>query len=223
MSRITRLKAALPILGLAACAAFSSAVPSAFAAGERAVVHSGQDAGERKDSYALVRQGESGSSMHTHSGDRKSIEAVRRSIDGDFLWFRDGGKAYVVQDREVLAKVDAAWAPLNRLGERMDGYGRQMDEHGKRMAALGKQMDEAAASLVRGRETDRKTQGAEASMEEIGKRMNEAGKPMDALGKQMNLLGKQMERESRTADKAVRALIREAMAKGLASPAPAQG
>jgi hypothetical protein len=53
--------------------------------------------------------------------------------------------------------------------------------------------------------------------------MNEAGKPMDALGKQMDVLGKQMDRESKAADKAMRGLIRDAMAKGLAQQAPQQG
>jgi deferrochelatase/peroxidase EfeB len=62
-----------------------------------------------------------------------------------------------------------------------------------------------------------------ASMEEIGGRMKEAGKPMEALGKKMDVLGKEMERESHTADATTRELIRDAQAKGLARPAPAQG
>jgi hypothetical protein len=57
-------------------------------------------------------------------------------------------------------------------------------------------------------------------MHAIERRMNDAGKPMDALGKQMDALGKRMDAESRTADKTVRALIREALDKGLAQPAP---
>jgi hypothetical protein len=57
-------------------------------------------------------------------------------------------------------------------------------------------------------------------MDEIGRRMDDAGKPMDALGKQMDALGQQMEREGERANAAVRALIRDAMARGLARPAP---
>jgi hypothetical protein len=50
-------------------------------------------------------------------------------------------------------------------------------------------------------------------MDEIGKRMNEAGKPMDELGKKMEALGKQMEQESDAADRTVRGLIRDALAR----------
>jgi hypothetical protein len=53
--------------------------------------------------------------------------------------------------------------------------------------------------------------------------MNEAGKPMDELGKKMDVLGKQMDRESKTAEKTMRGLIRDAMARGLARQAPEQG
>jgi hypothetical protein len=53
--------------------------------------------------------------------------------------------------------------------------------------------------------------------------MEEAGKPMHVLGEQMGMLGKEMERESKVADKTVRALIRDARAKGLARPAPVAG
>jgi hypothetical protein len=49
--------------------------------------------------------------------------------------------------------------------------------------------------------------------------MDDAGKPMDSIGRQMKTLGSQMKQESETADKTVRALIRDAMARGLARPA----
>ena len=50
--------------------------------------------------------------------------------------------------------------------------------------------------------------------------MDGYGKEMDQHGKVMEQLGKQMEQEHHAADKVVRGLIQEAMAKGLASPAP---
>jgi hypothetical protein len=53
--------------------------------------------------------------------------------------------------------------------------------------------------------------------------MKEASEPMDELGKKMEVLGKQMDRESKVADKAMRGIIRDAMAKGLAQQAPNQG
>jgi hypothetical protein len=217
MSRTRHLidpKVALTILGLAASAAFYThdAVAEVTRGPEHALVrqHS-HTRGNPDAAYALVRDTDRGTNMSGDSASWKDIEVAKRSISGDFLWFRDGGKAYVVQDPQVVAKARAAWAPVDRLGVQMDGYGKQMEQHGKAMEALGKEMGSAAARM------------RFASMEEIGGRMKEAGKPMEALGKKMDVLGKEMERESHTADATTRELIRDAQAKGLARQAPAQG
>lgn len=288
MSRIKRLvrpeaepfqwKLALPILALALSAgAYAQAGPAADgpAAHPRTVSHPAVPT-ERGEPYAIVREGDHGTSMTGDSADWSAVKRLRKQIDGDFLWFRDGGKTYIVQDAGVLARARAAWEPVERLGKEMDGYGREMDKHGKAMDALGKEMTRAAAGMKpdetkihaierrmnevgsrmgdvgsrmasaddAGRaRLDREMadlnrqmaelnqqmaaatqsdgqRAAQRSMDEIGHRMNDAGKPMDALGKQMDALGKRMDAESRTADKTVRALIREALEKGLAQPAP---
>jgi hypothetical protein len=57
-------------------------------------------------------------------------------------------------------------------------------------------------------------------MEALGAQMEEAGKPMEALGKQMEGIGAQMDAVSKQAERETLRLIDEAMAKGLASPAP---
>jgi beta-lactamase regulating signal transducer with metallopeptidase domain/predicted nucleic acid-binding Zn-ribbon protein len=292
MSRIKRLvrpqaepsfswKLALPALGLALTAAIhahagnAQTAPSAQAKGpaHRVTIQAG-----REDAYALVSAGEDGVNMTGNNADWSSIKQLKRSIKGEFLWFREGGKSWIVQDPDTLAKARAAWAPLNRLGEQMDAYGKEMDQHGKAMDALGKEMEQAASGMQadqpRVRELQRKMdelgrqmgalgqqmgrasdgererlarkmdslsqrmnelgeqmsaahegegqRRARASMDDVGRRMNEAGKPMDALGKKMDVLGKQMEQEGKVAEKTVRGLIRDAMAKGLAQQAPGQ-
>jgi len=296
-------KLAVPILGLALSAAFYSHTDTAHAAASPAqaagqapaapaqpavqaspahpaakTVH--RTHGKSADNaYALVSGTDRGANMSGGSQDWKEVEAVKRAIDGDFLWFRDGGKTWVVQDPAVLARASAAWEPVDRLGKQMEAYGAEMEKHGDRMDALGKEMEKAADSfkpdegkvreferkmeelsrqmaalggkmdtasdeeqdrigremgrigkqmdeLGRKFEQEQNAQGrrlARASMEEIGRRMNEAGKPMNELGKKMDALGKQMEQESRAAEKIVRELIRDAVARGLARPAPAQG
>jgi beta-lactamase regulating signal transducer with metallopeptidase domain len=286
MNRIKRLvrpeseplnwKMALPILGLAAaCAAFyvnAQTAPSSPKE-ERLSGH-----GTSEPAYALVRPGGRGTIGNGNDADWKDIAAAKRAIPGGFLWFRQDGKGYVVRDAGVVAKVIDAWAPVERLGDEMDGYGRQMDRHGKAMEALGRQMEKAAEGVGQpdhkfdrmahqqerlGRQIEklgRQMESADAErrdslhreidqlaeqmrevgrqmaaqaeamrangermqpMEDVGRQMKEAGKPMDALGKKMEVLGKQIDAEARTAEKTVRAVIREALAKGLAAPAPA--
>lgn len=237
-----------------------------------------RSAGRRHDeSFALVSGTEHNLSASGDVSDWADIRQLRRSIDGEFLWFRADGKSWVVQDPKVLAQVHAAYAPMERLGRQMEGYGKEMDRHGKAMDALGKDMSRSAADIrpdqarlhdLQSRMNDlgrqmgdlgrqiaqaqddgerqrlqtrmnrlsaqmntlgtQMSEAADAAaqraasrkMDEIGRRMDEAGKPMDALGKQMDALGKQMEREGERANTAVRALIRDAMARGLARPAP---
>ncbi|GAB3368030.1 M56 family metallopeptidase [Massilia agri] len=222
MSRIKRLvrpeaealnwKLALPILGLAVSAAFYAWASPAHAAAEpqeksTATVHADRVVTRHKDvtintsrsehPYAVVRAGDKGVSMSGSSDDWDEIEQARRRIGGDFLWFRENGQAYFIQDAALMAKVDAAWAPVTKLGKQMDAYGKEMDVHGKRMDALGKEMDVAARGI---KVDESKTRAAEARMKALGKEMEELGaqfaKADDAererLSRRMSELGKQM-------------------------------
>jgi hypothetical protein len=227
-----RRKLALPVLGLLLAAGFGAQAGAADAPGVHAQLHR-VSLERRGEPYALVREGDHGITMTGDSDDSLDVKQVRKHIKGDFLWFRDDGKSYVIQDPEVLAKARAAWAPMDKLGEQMDAYGRDMDRHGKAMDALGKEMGQSAARIqpdpakmqalnrqmgfVAASDAQRQ---AQVSMNEVSRRMNEASKPMHELGRKMDALGKDMERESHAADKTVRALIRDAVARGLAHPAP---
>jgi beta-lactamase regulating signal transducer with metallopeptidase domain len=293
MSRIKRLvrpqseplgssfawKLALPALGLALTAALHAHAGTTAAAPEaqpKLGFHHITLRTGREDGYALVGDGEKGAAMTGSSADWDSIKQLSRSIKGEFLWFRDGGKSWIVQDPDTLARAHAAWEPVNKLGKEMDGYGKEMDKHGKVMDALGKEMEQAAAQMQpdqqrlrdvqrkmdevgrkmgkvgeklgnasdseRGRleaemaslgkqmnvlgeqiraatEGDSQRRDAHASMRDVSRRMKEASEPMHALGKKMDVLGKQMDQESKAADKTMRGLIRDAMAKGLAQQA----
>lgn len=277
MSRTASLrwKLALPLLGLATLAVL--AVPTQAAAEGKARVVRVAAADEP---YALVR-GTSGSfDISGSSDDWDDVRAAQRAIDGEFIWFRDGGRSYVIQDPDTLKRARTAWAPLDRLGALMKVHGKDMEKHGKKMEALGREMERAASRPanmpserdmrevdegmqalskhmdVLGRqmaaardeserriiqqkmaETGKRMSDAgerigeayngpqarqqRASMEDIGRQMEIANQPMEKLGKRMGELGKEMERESKAADKTVRALIRDARAKGLARTVPA--
>ena len=260
-SRVMRWKLALPALALALSAPFGMAQATPEAA---------------KPAYAIVHGDEQHMSISGDDRDWPDLKQLRRSVGGEFLWFREGGKSWIVQDAGVLAKARAAYAPLERLGKQMDAQGQEMNRDGKAMDALGKDMQQAAAGVqpdgVRmaalqtrmnelgrqmgslGRQLGQARGDAERSrleaqmsslnaqmstlgaqmgeaadsagqraarqhMQEVSQRMDEAGKPMDGIGRQMKTLGRQMKQESEAADKTVRALIRDAIARGLARPA----
>lgn len=215
MSRIKRLvrpeseplnwKLALPILGLAACAALYAHTSTALAAPDTAPAMKAfkRYAGPSKDgSYALVRDTDRGTNMNGDSVDWREIEAVKKNMHGQFLWFRDGGQAWVVQDPDILARANAAWAPVDRLGEQMDVYGRQMDEHSKKMEALGRQIEQSVARVQPDqqamREFERKMNEMGARMGDLGARLASTdGAERDRVSQQMRELGKKMDAEGK--------------------------
>lgn len=225
MSRIKRLvrpeaetlnwKLALPILGLAVSAAFYSWASPAHAAAEpqeksAATVQTDNLVTRHKDvtittsrsehPYAVVRASDKGVSMSGSSEDWDEIKQARRQIGGDFLWFRDNGQAWYIQDAGLMAKVDAAWAPVTKLGKQMDAYGKEMDVHGKRMDKLGKEMDVAARGI---KVDESKIRAAEARMKVLGEEMEALGKQFakaddaerERLSRRMSELGNQMSAE----------------------------
>ena len=229
-----------------------------------------------RDAYALVRQDGKDISATGEVNDWDALKRAGKQVDGEFLWVRQDGKYYVIQDPATLARARAAWEPVERLGKRMDAYGKDMDRHGKAMDVLGKDMDRAAQGMrpderrmkeiearmgtvgtqmgevgarmgsadaagrerlqarmgelqremnalgreMHGAARSDAQQAAEREMRQTGQRMEAANKPMGELGKKMGELGKEMALESQAADKTVRGLVQEAMAKGLARPLP---
>jgi len=223
MSRIKRLvrpeaeplnwKLALPILGLATAAAFYSwsapvhaaaeqpapqATPSAAPAPEPAAVRRSVRKEGREQPYAIVRARDKDTTMSGSSDDWGDIKDAKRRVQGDFLWFREDGQAYYIQDPAVLAKVDAAWAPMEKLGKQMDVLGKEMDVHGKKMDALGKEMDVAARGYQpdqrKLRALEERMDALSKEMEALGSQMEKAGsdKERDRIGRRMEELGRQM-------------------------------
>jgi hypothetical protein len=103
-------------------------------------------------------------------------------------------------------------ATQDRLSREMDALSAQQDTLSRQMDVESAAMETASARMQRNAQP----------MEALGRQMEEAGKPMEALGKQMEALGKQMDAVSKQAERETLQLIDEAMAKGLAQPAPAR-
>ena len=93
------------------------------------------------DGYALVRRDRDGFSMSGDMDDVDDIKAAKRSIDGDFLWFRRDGKAFVLRDAGVLARANKAWDATKPQEAKMQALQAQMEPHQRKMDALHKRMD----------------------------------------------------------------------------------
>jgi beta-lactamase regulating signal transducer with metallopeptidase domain len=97
------------------------------------------------DSYALVT---GPSDRLTFSGDwnpdtRAEIDKARKLAHGEFLWFKQNGKAYFFDDPAVMAQLDAMYKPMEALGKQQEELGRKQKELGKQMEEVGRKMKEA--------------------------------------------------------------------------------
>lgn len=153
------------------------------------------------DAYALVRAGKEGMTIAGTSGDAASVDKLRHSVQGDFLWYRDGAKSYLLQDPSVLSKVSEAWKPVEHIGVQMDEQGKKMDAQGKVMDALGKQMEVLGQDAQNG--------PAMREMERLGREMEKLARRHEEIDLQLErALGHESSEESRRASRELAAQLR---------------
>lgn len=139
--------------------------------------------GERGDtSYAIVRKDRDGLTLSGDLDDIDDVQAARRGIDGDFLWFRQDGKAWIVDDAEILARAEAAWREANATGEEMEAIERRLAPHTARMEEIAARMEAVEPED----ESDRpEVRAATARMEALGERMETLAERQVALAARM--------------------------------------
>ncbi|HSD18082.1 MAG TPA: M56 family metallopeptidase [Thermomonas sp.] len=172
-------------------------------------VHAGIDS---STGYAVVRKGDTGFRMSGSTDDIASIRQLRHDIDGDFLWVRRGGNAYVVRDAGVLAGVTSAWRPVDALEGRMDALQARMQPHQQKLDALGARMEhmapvETPEMRAAGKQLENLAEHQQALAEkqaQLARKMAKAddagrealSRDMERLSEQMEVLSRQMERHS---------------------------
>ena len=232
MSRIEQLvrpgrtsagRFAFPVLGLAAvCIAFYAhaqittlPLMQVQAGASTAITTRANMHGTSDQPFALVRADHTTMTMAGSTRDIDDIKAAGHGKDGEYLWFKRDGKAYVVTDPAVLARVKSTWRETDALGEQMDALGKQMEAHGKVMEGLGGRMETLSASQEETpamREAARRLEALGAQQEALGRQQealartqanaddatqDKLGAQMDALSQQMDALSARMDEQSR--------------------------
>ncbi len=166
------------------------------------------------DGYALVRHDRDGFSMSGDIDDVDDIKAARRAVDGDFIWFRRDGKAWVVRDAAVLARANQAWAGTQAHEAKMQELQARMQPHQDKLEAMGKRMESMRVDFERTpqmREAERAMQALAERQRDLAERhrafamqyvrANEAererlDRQSQQLDAQQEALNEQMERHS---------------------------
>ncbi len=126
----------------------------------------------------------------TMSGDRADAEhakALRSKIPGEFIWFQNDDKNYVISDQATVDRAKALWAPQEKLS-------RQQEELGKQQEALGQQQDEAARKME---EMKLKIPDLTAEMQKLESDMRQLSANGGTMGELGNLQGELGELQSR--------------------------
>ena len=236
--RVSPGAAAIPVIGLTAaciaCFAYAQSTQTAapapkVAAGAltTAAVAASPKTTEKRahETYAFVSSDSDRLSMSGDSSDVEDIRETRSQVDGDFLWFRRDGKAYVLRDAATVERMRALWAgnagreaQMQALSEQMEAQSRKIEAISLRMAAVTSKyhqtprMQEATdkmqalaeqqSALAEQQATIAGKIAADPTNEnvvaEAERRMEALGDRMETLGTEMESLGRIIEAESAT-------------------------
>jgi hypothetical protein len=162
-----------------------------------------------------------GQSSYVTGMDIEDFVAIRKARTGDFLWFRRGGKSYVVTDAAVLEAARIALGPVNQIGREMQAVNDRLEPYEKREEEIDREEDaieEAQDAL-----DDRDDGGAEAERRRLEVRGDEVKSRRRVLEAEMREIEAEerrldeREREiERVADAAIERLADEALQGGLA-------
>jgi beta-lactamase regulating signal transducer with metallopeptidase domain len=101
---------------------------------------------ESADTYALVDSDSDRLSMSGSTDEIDAIRAAQSHIDGDFLWFRRSGKAYVLRDPATLELVRTTWATGDQRNDEMEVLTAQMQARADEIEAISRRIDTTAAA-----------------------------------------------------------------------------
>ena len=155
-------------------------------------------------------------STTTMSGNTDDIRVAERyrAGGGPLLFVRDGGAAYVIRDAALLRRAEAIMAPQHELGRRQGELGRQQGELGRRQGQLGAEQGRLGAQMANS--TPRQMAALGRQQGELGRRQGELGRQQGELGRRQGELGKEQGRLAELAKPQFRALVEEAIKRGVA-------
>jgi beta-lactamase regulating signal transducer with metallopeptidase domain len=132
----------------------------------------------KSDSFTM-----SGSDM-----DARHVEKLKKTIQGDFIWFQRDEKSYLIRDQATIDRAKKFWEGDEELGKKQEALGAQQEILGKQQEELGKKMEEVQVNVPdMTAELDKlkaKLQklGSHATMDQIGDLQSEIGDLQSKIG-----------------------------------------
>lgn len=197
-------------VALAMLAAF--AAPMVVGASSAAAALSPAEAVDRV-AYVLMSPGSSTTTMSGSTEDISRARSLRRGEEG-LLYVRQGAAAYVIRDAAAIRQAEAIFAPQRELGAKQAELGSRQAELGRRQGALGAEQARLGLRQASARPAQANELGRQQN--ELGRRQGLLGQEQAVLGRQQGVLGQEQGRLARAADEKIRALIADAIRRGVA-------
>ena len=89
--------------------------------------------------YAIISGNSQTISGSFSSTDFRQLEALRKKIKGDFIWFEREGKSYVITDPSLVNRAKQAFERQTLLGQKEGELGEQLGKLGELQGQLGEQ------------------------------------------------------------------------------------
>jgi hypothetical protein len=155
------------------------------------------------DAWVLVHK--NNSSMSGNMSDLKKARSFMSKLGPDYLWFRHGGKEYLVRDGKTIDALNEAMRPQMELGQEQGRLGQKQGELGQQQAQLG--MEQARSS------DDPKAQ------RELGRAQEALGHEQEKLGEEQRKLGEQQKALAKEVERQIAKVMDESIKNGTAQPA----
>ena len=185
----------------------------AIAPAQSATSHPADAHSSNRLSYVFF-EGGSGSSMSSGTSDDYRLAARYRAGRTPMLYVREDGAGYVIRDPAILRRAQAIMAPQQELGRRQGALGRQQGALGRQQGALGAEQGRLGRLMANARVREIGELGRQQG--ELGRRQAALGEQQAALGRQQGALGQEQARLAEAAQPQFRALLADAIRRGLA-------
>jgi len=163
-------------------------------------------------SYVLLT-GDGSNMMSSSSDDIRRARALQAG-GAPLLFVRQDGVAYVIRNPAILGRANAIMAPQRELGRRQGALGEQQGELGRKQGALGAEQGRLGALMMNS--TPRQMGELGRQQGELGRRQAALGEQQAILGRQQAALGRHQARLAEAAKPKLRALVADAIRRGLA-------
>ena len=189
-------------------------VPFLIAIAPAPIAYSSAAHAQSSDRMSYVLMTGDGSSMMSGSSDDIRRARAMQSGDSPMLYVRDNGIGYLIRDPVILARAKAIMKPQQEIGRRQGELGALQGELGRRQGELGAEQGRLGAMMADARAREMGELGRQQG--ELGRRQGELGRQQGELGKQQGALGKQQARLAKEAQPKIRALLADAIRRGVA-------